>query len=141
VTAVSTRWSTSQRPLTLVAAALVLAGGIWHLKLWDDRYRDLPDQIPGVEVVKLGFPVNAAVSVVLAGLLLVAGGRLAVLAAAMALEAGSIFALVDARTTVVLGWEDKTWDDDAVGILVLEAVALALLAFLAWRSRRTTLRP
>lgn len=119
------------RPLSALAAVLVAAGGIWHAVLWQDRYRDLPSQIPGVSVVKVGFPINAVASIVIAVLLVLLVGRLIIILAALALQLGSIAALVDARTAVVLGWEDKVWDTPAVGVLALELVASALLVGLA----------
>ncbi|MBA2625368.1 MAG: hypothetical protein H0U89_07170 [Acidimicrobiia bacterium] len=124
------------RPPTLAAAGavLVLLNGLWHLLLWQDRYRDLPDQVPGVEIVQLGFPVQALVSVVLA-VLLVAWPRRIVVLAAIVLELGSLFALVDARTATVLGWEENMWDNAAVGVLVVEILAVVVLGALLASTR------
>ena len=45
--------------MRIVAAALVLAGGVVHLKLWSDGYRDIPDVGPA-------FLANAIASAVVA---------------------------------------------------------------------------
>lgn len=122
------------RSLTAVAAVGVLAGGVWHLLLWFDRYRELPSQIPGVEVVKLGFPVNAALSVAVAVALVALPGRVIPVLAGLGLQAGSIAALVDSRTSTVLGWEESVWDTPAVGLLIVEVLtAAALIAVVAGR--------
>lgn len=127
----------TSRLLSAVAALAVLAGGVWHLLLWFDRYRDLSSQIPGVEVVKLGFPANAALSVAGAVALIAVVSRAAPALGALALQVGSVLALVDSRTATLLGWEEKTWDSAAIGVLVLELIAVAvLLADLARRLRK-----
>ena len=53
-------------PLLLALAALVAAGGYVHLREWLGSYRSLPSAVPGAAVVKVGFPITAAISVVLA---------------------------------------------------------------------------
>ena len=128
---------TVTRLLAIVAALLVAAGGIAHYVLWDDRYRDLPDQVPGADVVKLGMPVNVALSLAAAVLLVLLPKQRLVSIGALVLQLGSIFALVDAREWMVLGWEERGYDSAASNVLILEVVAaLVLIALLVVQSRR-----
>ena len=52
--------------LILASAALIAAGGFIHLREWLETYRDVPSEAPGAFVVRVGFPVNAGLSFVLA---------------------------------------------------------------------------
>ncbi len=124
-------------PVTAVAglsALGVLYGGILHFQIWKSDYKDIPDgAVPGLWVVKKGFPINAAVSVVLAIALLLFAvgvivrlGKLAVLGAA-AVELGSIIALVLSRKASIFGWKETGWDGDAKKVLVTEIVSVVLL--------------
>ena len=111
----------------VVAAALVLAGGYIHYALWDEKYRDLPDQIPGVDLVQTGFPVNAAVSVVLAVLVVVVRRRIVVLAA-LVFEAASLAVLVLTRGPGLFDWVEKDdWGTDAMRTLTVEVAAMVVL--------------
>lgn len=138
----------SRTTLRVVAAALVLAGGVIHYRLWNERYRHLPGQIPGVWVVKTGFPINAAASAVLALALIAVGfgamsrWRLPVVLAALGLELGSISFLVMSRVSAIFGWTEKGWDTAAKRALVVELLAAAALVGVALdrnRSRRSGL--
>ena len=53
-------------PLQLAAAVFLAAGGFIHLREWLDSYRFVPASAPGAAVVRVGFPVNAAVSLLFA---------------------------------------------------------------------------
>ena len=127
-------------PVTVVAtlAAIgVAAGGILHYQIWNDRYRGskLPDGVvPGAWVVKKGFPINFALSIILAVVLLAFAfafiariGRFALLAAG-GLELGSIVFLVLSREASIFGWKETGWDADAKRVLVVEIVSGVLLA-------------
>jgi len=117
--------------LRIVAAILVLIGGLLHYRIWDDRYRDIPDgALPGLNVVKVGFPVNAGVSVLLAILLIVFGRRPIVWLVTLLFEVGSIVALVLSRQASIFGWEEKGWDSDAKQVLLVEVLAVVLLGLL-----------
>lgn len=134
----------SSRLLATLSAGFVLANGIWHLALWNDRYRDLPGEIPGVAVVQQGFLVQAAVSLALAIALLVLPRSRLVALAALGLEVGSLLALIDARTTLLLGWQDKVYDTASIGVIGLELPAIVLLGLLLWRQtaeRRSSPQP
>lgn len=119
--------------LALLAAAAVAAGGVLHFLLWDDRYREVPDDaVPGLWVVKQGFPVNGALSILLALVLvafafgfIVRLGRLAVLGA-IALEVGSIVALLLSNGDGFFKWME-IGDSDSSRILRLEIAAIVLL--------------
>ena len=120
--------------LSIASAVGVLAGGLLHLKVWDSDYRDLPDgRIPGLWVVKTGFPLNAAASVVVAGLVVaVALGALPAIRrlaapAALLVELGSIIALVMSRGSGIFDWTEKGYEGDAKQILVVEIVSSVLL--------------
>lgn len=117
----------------LIAAAAIAAGGIIHLVEWFDSYKDLPDVVPGVEVVQYGFPLNFAGSVVLAIALVVAVVSLprfvvATVAANVLFQVGSLFALVFSRYGSLFGWEERIWTPGAKQTLVAEVIALVALA-------------
>ena len=117
--------------LRLVAAALVLAGGLLHYQIWDSDYRDIPDgALPGLDVVKIGFPVNAAVSVLLAVLLVVFARRPIVWLAALLFELACIVTLVLSRQASVFGWEETGYNDDAKKVLVVEVLSVVVLGLL-----------
>lgn len=125
------------RLLAAVAAVLVAAGGIAHYVIWDDRYRDLPEQVPGVDVVKLGMPVNVALSIAAAVLLVLLPRQRLVAAGALLLQLGSIFALVDGREWQLLGWEERGYDPAARNVLIVEVLAsVVLVTLLVVQSRR-----
>lgn len=121
------------RPLLIVAAAFVLAGGWIHLREWLDTYRDVPSEAPGSWVVRIGFPVNAAVSVLLAAALVFVafrGGRrlgLAVIGATVLFQAGSLAALIITRVDELFGWTEPTWTDGAEQTRAVEIGALVAL--------------
>ena len=133
----STSWVSPVTIVATLAAVGVAAGGILHFQIWNDRYRGskLPDGVvPGAWVVKKGFPINSALSIILAVTLLAFAfafipriGRFAVLAAG-ALELGSIVFLVLSREASIFGWKETGWDVDAKRVLVVEIVSGLLLA-------------
>lgn len=124
--------------LRVSTAVLVLAGGFIHFRLWQQQYKDLPAAVPGRWVVRTGFPVNAASSVLLAlgllavGFRLFARVRLLVLVGALAFEAGSIAILSTTRYRAVFGWLEKgDWSTGPKRAIAVEILAvLALLAVL-----------
>lgn len=116
-------------PLILIAALFVLAGGYVHLREWQDTYRHLPSIVPGRDVVRLGFPANAAASVVLALALVlttVRFRRLApfVIVGAIAFEAASLAAVVVSRNASLFGWMEHIWTLGANQSVALEIGAL-----------------
>jgi hypothetical protein len=119
--------------LIVTAAAFVAAGGCIHLREWLDTYRNVPASVPGAAVVRVGFPVNAAVSLVLAIALLATVGRwksflTIVAASAFAFEAASLASLILSRTGSVLGWKEPVWTDGANQARLVEVIALVALA-------------
>lgn len=134
-------------PLLVAGAVYVAASGYVHLREWLDLYRHVPSNIPGSAVVRVGFPITAAVSGGLAVALLAGarrGGRSLgyVVAGALAFEAGSAVALVLSRTGSLFGWSEATWTGGASQALLTEVAAVALLSFAAaiapasrWRRR------
>ena len=95
-------------PLLLVAAVFVAAGGYIHLRDWIEIYRSVPFSVAGAGVVRLGFPINAAVSVVLALALVVTVFRWRrftpmVVGATLAFQAASLAALIVSRTGSLAG--------------------------------------
>jgi hypothetical protein len=123
------------RPMVAIAAVFVLAGGYLHLREWLDTYRHVPAGADGSFVVRLGFPVHVAVSVVLAAVLLAAlrSQRLLPLAvaAAAAFEAASLATLIVSRTGSVLGWAEPAWTVGAEQTRAVEIGALLVLGALA----------
>jgi hypothetical protein len=126
-------------PLALVAwlasAVGVLAGGLLHLKIWNSDYRMLPGGgvIPGVWVVKVGFPINAGVSVLVAVALavcafgLVPAIRRFVIPVALAVEVASLGALIASRQSSIFKWTEKGYDSHAKEVLAVEIVTVLLL--------------
>lgn len=115
------------------AAAFILASGLVHLKEWLETYRKVPAQVPGSAVVRIGFPINTAVSVVLAVLLIVAALRASrwltlLVGAIAAFEASSLVTLILSRTSSVLGWSETGWSSGAAQTRALEIAALIAVA-------------
>jgi hypothetical protein len=126
-------------PMLVLAAAFVAAGGAVHLREWLDIYRDVPAVLPGAAVVRIGFPLNALASLVLAGALVGAAfttrrTALAIAAAALGFQAASLAVLIASRTGTVFGWMETGWSRGAsqtraveIGALVALTAALGLV--------------
>jgi hypothetical protein len=135
-------------PLILIAALFVLAGGYVHLREWQDTYRALPSIVPGRDVVRIGFPINAALSLILAFALVLTTVRLRrfaplVLTGAILFEAGSLAAVVVSRNASLFGWMESVWTLGANQSVALEIGAIAnLVVVLALGTiRRRALQP
>ena len=116
--------------LRLVGALAVLAGGLLHFKVWNDVYKEIPSgQAPGLWVVKIGFPVQAAASVLLA-VLMIFVRRPIVWAAAVLLDIGSVLALVLSRKASLFGWKEIGWGGDVRLILISEVAAVVVISVL-----------
>ena len=118
--------------LLALAAALVTAGGGLHLHDWLRTYRGVPWDVPGAWVVRVGFPVNAAVSVAAAVGLVAAALRfrrllVVAISAAIGLQLMSIGALVLSRHGGVLGWVEPGWTTQARQVLAVEIAAVVML--------------
>lgn len=131
--------------LRVSTAALVLAGGFIHYRLWQEEYKDLPAVVPGRWVARTGFPINAASSLLLAVALIAIGFSLFarlrpfVLLGALGLELGSIAMLVTTRYRAVFGWLEKAdWGTGPKRTIVVEILAVVgLLAVIVLdRDRR-----
>jgi len=134
-------------PLLLAIAGLVGAGGYVHLREWLGSYRSLPSAVPGSAVVKVGFPVTAAISAVLAVVLIVMALRrqdwnrtaAVVLGVTAIFQAVSLAVLILSRTDSVLGWSEPAWTRGADQIRAVEIGALICLAQVA--GLRAMMRP
>ena len=120
-------------PLVVAAAAFVAAGGFIHLREWLDTYRDVPASVPGAAVVRVGFPINAGLSLLLAVALIVSMGTLrrfapVVVAAAAIFEAGALGTLILSRTSTVAGWMEPVWTKGANQTRAVEIGAIGALA-------------
>ncbi len=106
---------------TATAAGLAI-GGLLHLVLYVDAGYDAVPQA----VVRLGFPAQAIVSVLVAAAVLVEASRRTALAAA-AVAAGSLVAFVASRTVGLLGFSESGFAPapETPMLLVAEIVALA----------------
>jgi hypothetical protein len=118
--------------MLLAGAVFTAAGGYIHLREWIETYREVPASAPGAAVVRIGFPVNAGVSLVLAvGLALVATllPRLVapVVVASILFQAGSIAVLIGTRVGTVLGWTEPVWTPAADQTRAVEIGALLAL--------------
>jgi hypothetical protein len=120
-------------PLMLSAALFTAAGGYIHLREWLDTYRHVPAGVPGSAVVRIGFPINVAVSFVLAAALLATTYRLHRLAslavgATILFEAASLASLIISRTGSLFGWTEPVWTNGADQTRAVEIGALLCLA-------------
>jgi hypothetical protein len=122
-------------PLVLLSAAFIAAGGFIHLREWLDTYRQVPGEAPGAFVVRVGFPVNAGLSLLVAIMLVgtfVVAQRLQLVAvvAAAAFQLGSLVVLIGTRVGSVLGWRVPVWTMGADQTRAVEIGALLCLAAL-----------
>lgn len=119
-------------PLVLASAAFIVAGGYIHAREWLDTYRDVPAEAAGSVVVRVGFPVNAIVSLLVAAALvltLFAGHRFGrwVVIGAIAFQAASLAVLIGTRVGSVLGWAEPIWTVGADQTRAVEIGALVAL--------------
>lgn len=138
-------------PLLLAAALFVAAGGFVHLREWLDTYRQVPASAAGAAVVRIGFPVNAAASLVTAVALAFIAARRSrfaplVVGAAVLLQAGSLAVLILTRTGTLLGWTEPIWTLGAdqsraveIGALISLTGVIAIAALQRRGHQRTTL--
>lgn len=127
-------------PLLLATALFTAAGGFIHLREWSETYRAVPASAPGAALVRVGFPINGALSLLVAGLLVWCAVRpvrrtVVVVAAAIALQVGSLAVLILTRTGTVLGWTEPVWTRGAnqsraveIGALITAVAVLGLQA-------------
>lgn len=118
--------------LLVLATALVAAGGALHLRDWLSTYRGVPWEVPGAWVVRVGFLVNAAVSVVVGVGLVAATVRFRRLLgvatlAAIGFQLASIAAVVLSRHGGVFGWVERGWTTQARQVLAIEIAAVVVL--------------
>ncbi len=120
-------------------------GGYVHLREWLALYRKLPASIPGSAVVRVGFPLNAAISAVLAVMLVLCalrGGRLEryVVGGSFLFQVAALVALIVSRSGSVFGWSEATWSGAANEARLAEIATLVSLsaatAVAAWARRR-----
>ncbi|HEV2811332.1 MAG TPA: hypothetical protein VGV93_13160 [Acidimicrobiales bacterium] len=119
-------------PLLLVAAVFVAAGGFVHLRDWLEIYRSVPSSVAGAAVVRVGFPVNVGVSVVLAVALVITVFRWrrfipVVVGATLVFQAASLAALIVSRTGSLAGWMEPVWTVGANQSRAVEIGAMAAL--------------
>ena len=129
------------RPMLIAAALYTVAGGYIHIREWLDGYRAVPASAPGSAMVRIGFPLNAGLSLVLAAVLVVAAIRLPRLIvpaalATFAFQAASLAFLIGSRLGTVLGWTEPVWTTAAeqaraveIGALVTLVVAVLLYRY------------
>ena len=132
--------------LLTVGAVLVAAGGVVHLREWLEIYRHVPAAAEGSVVVRVGFPINTAASLLVATALGVCAWRRSrftpqVVVTAVLLQVGSLAALIASRTGSFLGWSEPSWTAGAkqAGAIEIGAViSLAAVAVIAVLRRRNT---
>jgi uncharacterized membrane protein YedE/YeeE len=135
-------------PLLVISALFVAAGGVVHLREWLDIYRHVPASLPGADVVRVGFVLNAGASAVLALALfaaVVAGRRVvALVVAAAVFEAASLATLIQTRRGTVFGWMEAGWSRGATQTRAVEIgalVALTATAAIIVMARRSDTEP
>ncbi|MEO6121104.1 MAG: hypothetical protein ABIP72_02950 [Acidimicrobiales bacterium] len=132
--------------MNLAAAMFVAAGGFVHAREWLDTYRDTPADVPGAAFVRVGFPINAGLSVLLAAALVVTAFRFrrwapAVVVGAIVFQAGALAGLILSRTASVFGWAEPIWTlgaDQTRAVEIGALVTLAALVMVAATERRTS---
>lgn len=136
-------------PMLAAAAFFVAAGGYVHLREWVTTYRDVPSGIPGAAVVRIGFPVNAAISFLVAAalaVLVVRRSRLSpyVVGAALVLQVGSLAAVIVTRTGSLFGWTEASWTlaaNQSRAVEIGALLALAAIPLIARAADLSTGRP
>lgn len=119
--------------MLFASAAYVVAGGYIHVSEWLDVYRFVPTSAPGAALVRIGFPVNAALSVVLAVVLVAAAVRLPRLVVpavvgTVAFQAASLAFVIGSRIGTVFGWSEPAWTTAAEQTRAVEIGALLTIA-------------
>ena len=127
--------------MVAISAMFIAAGGFIHLREWLDLYRHVPADSPGAAVVRLGFPLNAAASLILVIALIVTIRRPSRLTqplflSAIAFQAASLATLIATRNGSVLGWTEPSWTPGAEQTRAVEIAAIAALVAVAAFSRR-----
>jgi hypothetical protein len=120
-----------ERALRLVAAALVLAGGVVHLKLWSDGYRDIPDVGPA-------FLGNVIASAIVAVALAVTTHWVAIVAG-LGVVNGTLFAFALSRTDGgIFNFTERGFQPspEAALALMFEIGAGIVLVWLLWLERK-----
>ena len=120
------------RVLRVVAAALLAASGVIHLKLWQDGYKDYPDANLG-----RSFLLNALGSFAIAVALVVWRHWLPLVAGLVTVDATLLaFALSRATDRGVFGFTEEGFNPspEAVLALVTEIAAAALFVYLLARA-------
>jgi hypothetical protein len=117
----------------IVSAVAVLAGGAIHAHEWLVLYRHVPALIPGSAVVRVGFPLNAAMSLVVGGAIVITTFRArrlapAVIVGALVFQATSLASLILSRTGSVFGWTEMFWTPAANRTRIVEIAALLALS-------------
>ncbi len=114
----------------LLAAALLLTGGIAHYNLWKSGYRHVP---------KIGtlFLANFVASIALAAAVMLSR-RAIVASAGIAFAAGSLAALVLSRTVGVFGFTETIWTPQAIKTLASEIGAILTLGVALTMQLRAT---
>ncbi len=120
-------------PLLTAGAVLVAAGGFVHLREWLEIYRHVPAAAHGSAVVRVGFPIDAAASLLVAVTLAICAWRRSrfapqVVVVAVLLQVGALAALIASRTGSLFGWAEPSWTVGAKQAFAIEISALLSLA-------------
>ena len=117
-----------ERISRLCAVTFLVVGGLVHLQLWRTGYRGIPK-------VGVAFLVSVGLSFVVALAVLVRNDwRLNL--AGIVFSIGSLGAIVMSRTVGVLGFEERTWTDEAIEATTAQLGTIVALAALLLLTRR-----
>ncbi len=119
--------------LLTAGAVLVAAGGFVHLREWLEIYRHVPAAAHGSAVVRVGFPINAAASLLVSVTLAICAMatikvRAQVVVVAVLLQVGALAALIASRTGSLFGWAEPSWTVGAKQAFAIEIGALLSVA-------------
>lgn len=109
--------------LYIVDAGLLVTSGLFHLHLWDIAYRH-------VKTLDVLFLVQTVICI-LAALVLLVTRRLIVVLGCILLMAGTIVGFLLARTVGIFGFKLPFISGEAYTVLVIELVAIVMLAITA----------
>lgn len=125
------------------------AGGFVHARDWLDIYRQVPSDLAGAAVVRVGFPINVATSALLVLALVACAATRSrftsiVAAAGLVFQGGALATLIKSRTGSVFGWSEPAWTlgaDQSRAVEIGALIALSAVLMIISAHSRPAARP